>query len=270
MTEAERTAARRPRRLITHGGALVCSTTGTMTIEAAAGQGEWMAAARGVAPFTGFDRLEPSARRALEAICRSRRYARGTDVLRQSDESHELHLVQQGHVAIHREAAGGGRFLMAVLGPGSGYGDSALAGIRQRQASVRTLDDVEVTVIQREDFEAVRDREPAVDRLLVELMSWQVSFLMARLTEALEVPADRRVLRRVVELSDAFRVGNGPAVIPLAQDDLASLAGVTRPTANRVLQQASHQGLLQLGWRRIVVPDPERLAVEAYGEDGTR
>jgi CRP/FNR family transcriptional regulator, cyclic AMP receptor protein len=241
-----------------------------MTIDAHDGQRVWITASRGVTPFTGFDRLEPSARRALEAICGSRHYPRGADVLRQSDESHELHLVQHGHVAIHREAAGGGRFLMAVLGPGSAYGDSALAGIRQRQASARTLDDVEVTVIQRADFEAVREREPAVDRLLVELMSWQVSFLMARLTEALEVPADRRVLRRVVELADAFRDGDAPAVIPLAQDDLASLAGVTRPTANRVLQHASQQGLLELGWRRIVVPDPERLAVEAYREDGAR
>jgi CRP-like cAMP-binding protein len=223
---------------------------------------------RSVEPFTGFDRLEPSARRALEAICTTRAYAKGTSILRQSDDSHELHLLERGHVAVERETASGGTYLMAVLGPGAAYGDSALAGTRRRQASVRTLDPVEVVVVPRDAFEDLRERQPAVDRFLVEMLSWQVDFLMARLRESLEVPAERRVLRRVAELALVYAEAHDPVVIPMAQEDVASLAGVTRPTANRVLQAASQKRLLELGWRRILVPDVGRLTAVAYDEGG--
>jgi CRP-like cAMP-binding protein len=223
-----------------------------------------------VAPFTGLDRLEPSARRAILSICSTRSYARGAQIMRQHEESDELHLLTAGHVAIRRAATGGASFLVAVLGPGSAYGESALAGRRRRMASATALDDVEVTVVPREGFEELRDREPAVERFLVELMDWQLHLLMVRLAESASVPADKRVLRRVVELGRAFGDPSRASVmVPLAQEDVASLASVTRPTANRVLQAASQRDLLQLGWRRIVVPDLGRLAEVAYGvQDG--
>jgi CRP-like cAMP-binding protein len=109
-----------------------------------------------------------------------------------------------------------------------------------------------------------------VDRFLVEMLAWQVEFLMARGRESLEVPAERRVLRRVAELALVFRDAASPVVIPMPQEDVASLAGVTRPTANRVLQAASQKHLLELGWRRILVPDLDRLTAAAYEDDAAR
>jgi hypothetical protein len=50
--------------------------------------------------------------------------------------------------------------------------------------------------------------------------------------EALFVQVDKRVLRRLV---------------PLAQQDLAEMAGTTRPTANRVLHDAEQAGLIRVG-----------------------
>jgi CRP/FNR family transcriptional regulator, cyclic AMP receptor protein len=225
------------------------------------------AVVRGVAPFTGMERLEPTARQAILDICDVRSYPRGTQVMRQDAESDELHLLDRGHVAIRR-SAGGVSFLIAVIGPGGAYGESALAGRRTRLASAHALDDIDVRVIPREGFEDLRERVPAVERFLVELMDWELGLLMTRLAEASSVPADRRVLRRVVELAGAFEDPGRPmVVVPLAQEDVASLASVTRPTANRVLQAAAQRGLLQLGWRRIMIPDVRALEAAAYATE---
>lgn len=247
-----------------------CSTWAIDDLVAADGQGGRPAGLRAMAPFTGLDRLEPSARRAILGICTTRTYARGDEVMRQGEPSDELHLLDRGHVAIRRLAAGGGSFLITVLGSGGAYGESALAGRPERLASAVALDDVTVTVVPRAGFEDLRDREPAVERFLVELLDWQLQLLMVRLAEAATVPADRRVLRRVLELAGTFRQdGASEAVVPLAQEDVASLASVTRPTANRVLQAAVHQGLLRVGWRRITVPDLARLEQAAYAPVAT-
>ena len=87
--------------------------------------------------------------------------------------------------------------------------------------------------------------------------------------EALFVPVERRVLRRLLALMDVYG-GPGPSPgsddpgeaseIPLTQDDLASLAGTSRATVNRVLRQAEEAGWVSLGRGRIKVLDSERLA----------
>ena len=58
------------------------------------------------------------------------------------------------------------------------------------------------------------------------------------LVEALYLPSDKRVLRRLLDAADCF---NGPgsveSSVPLTQEELAQLAGVTRETANRILRR---------------------------------
>ena len=44
-------------------------------------------------------------------------------------------------------------------------------------------------------------------------------------------------------------------MVPITQQDLAALAGTTRPTANRALQPLLDAGVVELGRGRIVVTD---------------
>lgn len=69
------------------------------------------------------------------------------------------------------------------------------------------------------------------------------------------MPADVRILRRLLELADAY--GD---VVPLTQDDLSGLAGTTRATVNRVLRREERSGGLALARGRIVIQDREALA----------
>jgi CRP-like cAMP-binding protein len=76
------------------------------------------------------------------------------------------------------------------------------------------------------------------------------------------VPADTRVLRRLIAVAQQLGE-NGGTVITLTQDDLASMAGTTRPTANRVLKRAEADGLLRLARGRIEILDTDALAHRA-------
>ena len=66
------------------------------------------------------------------------------------------------------------------------------------------------------------------------LLAGQVRRLSQRVLEALYDPADRRVVRRLAELAELYDDGAAPIVIGLRQDDLATMAGTTRSTTNRV------------------------------------
>jgi CRP-like cAMP-binding protein len=82
------------------------------------------------------------------------------------------------------------------------------------------------------------------------------------LLEALCAPAETRVLRRLDHLAGIYANRSAKA-IPLTQDDLASMAGTTRQTVNRVLGRAQEENLLNLARGRVVVSDPVQLARRA-------
>lgn len=97
-------------------------------------------------------------------------------------------------------------------------------------------------MLPRAAFESLCLSHPQVERLLVTLLAERVDQLSQRLLEALYVGVERRVFRRLLELVDIYGQGQAAPVIPLTQDDLAGMAGATRPTVNQVLQRLARQG----------------------------
>jgi CRP/FNR family transcriptional regulator, cyclic AMP receptor protein len=64
----------------------------------------------------------------------------------------------------------------------------------------------------------------------------------------------------LVVLTDLYGRGEREVLIPLTQEDIAEIAGVTRPTVNRVLRKEQSSGTIRLSRGTITVIDRERLA----------
>ncbi len=73
------------------------------------------------------------------------------------------------------------------------------------------------------------------------------------------LPVETRVRDRLARLVSTVG-GEPPITLLLTQEDLASLAGTTRPTVNRILRELVADGIVRLGRGRIVVIDPGRVA----------
>ena len=195
---------------------------------------------------------------------RRRRFKRGEVVFHEGDPGDTLHLIEQGHVAIRTSTPMGEVATLVVLGPGEVFGDQALLDPdARRTASVVAVEVTETRSLTRERFEHLRRTEPTVDRFLVDALAAQVRQLNAHLLDALYVPAEIRLHRRLVELAESFARPDGSCVIPLTQEDLASMAGTSRPTANRLLKAAEARGLLVIGRGRVEILDRAGLAHHA-------
>lgn len=213
------------------------------------------------------DLCEEDRERVLTAATR-RRFARDETVLRQGEPGAAFHLLAAGRVAVRVTTPDGETVILSVLSPGDFFGEQALLGPRhQRTASVVALEPVETLALDAARFESLRREQPSVERFLVEVLAAQVRRLTAHLVEALHVPAEQRTLRRLLALAHQYRTqnGGGPVVIPVTQQDLATMAGTTRPTANRVLRAMEDAGALRLARGRIEVLDVQALRTEAAG-----
>jgi CRP/FNR family transcriptional regulator, cyclic AMP receptor protein len=205
-------------------------------------------------------RLTDEDRRKVLSSTRRRKYPRGEIVFHEGDLGDALHLIAKGHVAVRATTPLGDVSTFTVLGPGEVFGEGALlASDSRRTGTVVALEPVETQTLSGDQFGTLRREHPEIDRFLIEVLSAQVRRLSMRLQEALFISAETRVLRRLVELEASYRGGDGSVVIPLTQDDIASLAGTSRPTANRVLKAAEDDGVLSVRRSRIEVLDPEAL-----------
>ena len=75
-----------------------------------------------------------------------------------------------------------------------------------------------------------------------------------------EVPADKRVLRRLLEVAEIYGDGEDEVVVPLTQEDLAGLAGTSRATVNRVVREETVRGTIEHARGRITILDAPALS----------
>jgi len=197
----------------------------------------------------------------LIAVARRRRFSRNEVVFHRNDPADSLHLVSKGRFAIRIMTPLGETVTIGVRGPGDSFGEMALvADGRSRSATVGALEEAETFAVYVTDFLRLRKEHPSVDQVLIAFLAEEVRRQNQLLLEALYLPVERRVLRRLHELTNLY----GPeAEIPLTQEQLAELAGTSRATVNRVLRDEQERGAVELRRGKTVVLDPEAISARA-------
>lgn len=200
----------------------------------------------------------------LLQIARRRRFSRNEVVFHRDDPGDSLHLIQKGRFAIRIMTPLGDTATIGVRGPGDSFGEMTLVdeGAR-RSATVAALEDAETHAIYRAEFDELRAKHPQVDRFVIRFLANEVRVLNERLLEALYIPVERRVLRRLAELARLYPERDGQTPIPLTQEVLAELAGTSRATVNKVLNEEQERGTVALQRGKTVVLDADALARRA-------
>jgi len=206
--------------------------------------------------------VAPEDVRELLAISRRRTFDKGEIVFHRDDPGDTLHLVVKGSFAVRITTPLGDTVTVAVRGPGDNFGEMALAAPdHRRAASVAALQPSETMAVRYDEFEQLRRRHPHVTQLLISFLTGEIRRQNELLLDALYLPADRRVLRRLAELADVYADGDG--VIALTQEELAEIAGTSRATVNRVLREQETLGAIALGRGRVAIVDGDALRARA-------
>jgi CRP-like cAMP-binding protein len=199
-------------------------------------------------------------RDAMLASGRRRRFGRGEVLWHEDDPGDTLHLIDVGRVAVRIGASSGQATTVAVLGPGEIVGELAVLGEAvRRAATVTALEPTETLSFDRARVRQLSQARPEVVGFLIGLVVAHLRRVDARLLEALFVPVERRVLLRLLDLC----AGAATADVRLTQSDLASVAGTSRATVNRVLRQLEGSGAVELARGRIRVLDRQQLVARA-------
>jgi CRP-like cAMP-binding protein len=195
-----------------------------------------------------------------------RSYRRGQLVTRADRRLEGLYGLLEGRLEVTRPVGDGGEDLIHVGEPGFWIGEYSLLTGEPAVVSTRAATSVQVLLLPRREFERLIDAEPRWFQPFAMLALTRYSLIVRQLSDTRALPPDQRLRARLadlVELRRTERSGRGPIVLRLSQEELARIVGVSRQTLNVLLADLRHEGLVEVGFRSLRIPDPTRLCAAA-------
>ncbi len=206
------------------------------------------------------DDVPAAERQQVLELARRRTFRRNEVVFHRGDPADSLHLVVNGRFGVQTTTPYGDTLLFSVVRRGQFFGELALIEPgASRSATVMALDAAETRSIHRVEFDALRARRPEVANVLIAVLAERVRHLSELLVDATFASAETRVLRRLAEAAGGDAGGDGVVKVPLTQEQLGQLAGTSRATVNRILNEAAGRGEIEVRRGRIGIVDGEAL-----------
>lgn len=219
---------------------------------------------------TFWDGLDRPARDALLRGGRLRRFRSGEHLCYQGEPPDHVLIIRDGWVKVWKTDEDGRECVIAVRGPGELIGEAGLLTGSARAATVTALHSVTSLSVPRARFNAFLNDRPG---------AWAKVF--GSVTRRLAQSDDRvlalggrhgaaRLARFVLGLaadSGRARAGGGVQIPPLSQAELGSCVDSSRETVARALREWRELGLVETGWRRTTILNPEGLRAYARARE---
>ncbi|MBB6172839.1 CRP-like cAMP-binding protein [Nocardiopsis mwathae] len=205
-----------------------------------------------------------------------RSFAPGEDVARQGEPVRRVFVVHSGYLKVFARSRDGEEILSAIFGPRDlvGAASSALRPPTWRH-TVRAAGEVRVTAIPRRYFRIFLLDHPRVALELNGYIAHLLSDSDQRFLDMSTRGIEARLSRLLATLAERFgyEVDGGTEIAaPMTQKELASFIGASEVSVSRALQQLRRDGVVETGYRRLLVRDLPALeaGTVAVGRDSDR
>ena len=205
-----------------------------------------------------FAALPLADRRAVLAACERQRLAPGEMLFRQGDAvpngAGAFYGVLGGGIKASSLREDGKEAILVVLEPGNWFGEISLLDRQPRTHDATAIVESEVLVLPRAAFDRMMKR-PAFALAVCRMLAARVRSLYGMVEDATLRSTRARVARRLLLLArgDATQASEPRPVVPVSQEALAMMLGVSRQTLSKELQGMVQAGAVSLGYGRIEI-----------------
>ena len=212
-----------------------------------------------------FSDLDDQEMAAIAAAAPMRQFAPGELLYSPPQPMETLFILKQGRVRIFRVSRDGRALTTAIITPGTIFGEMLLLGQQMHDNFAEALDKVTVCVMSRSDVQRFLLSDSRIAARISEILGNRVSQLERRLSDTVFKSVPQRIATTLCLLAgqEPRRLLGRGIQIQLTHEQVAALAGTSRETTTKILNEYADQGLVHLGRGRITIADLPRLAAEA-------
>jgi len=205
-----------------------------------------------------FSSLSQAQREALLGATTLTHWRRGAMVYRRGDPPTAagggFYGLASGMIKLSTLSEDGRESIFAVLEPGSWFGELSLIDGAPRTHNATALSAVEVLLVPSESFAGLMgdlEFSHAISRLLATRTRLLFAFMEDSVLRGLRARVARRLL--MIARVDSTQLLPPRRTVPLPQESLAMMLGVTRQTLSRELNAMAQEGLIALKYGHIEI-----------------
>jgi len=184
----------------------------------------------------------------LATVSRGRsvaQFAKDAVVYRQAGLADAVFYLQSGKIKIAVASKQGKEAVIAILGPGSFFGEGCLIGQDVRLATAVAMIACEVTRVGKAEMLRVLHAEVAFGEFFMTHLLTRNSRIEEDLVDQLFNSSEKRLARTLLLLAN-FGKEDGPQPItaPVSQETLAEIVGTTRPRVSHFMNKFRKLGFI--------------------------
>ena len=206
-----------------------------------------------------FKHLVPDELSRVGVAARERAYPKNSVILFEDDPGDSLFVVVTGQVKVVLIGEDGREVILAVLGQGDFFGEMSLIDDEPRSAHVIAMEDSNLLVLRREDFQTALREHPRIALGLLRALSRRLRHADDKIGGLVLLDVLGRVARTLLEMADEE---NGTDITKkVTHHTIAQMVGSSRETVSRTMRELTERGLVEVTRRNIRIKD--RKALEA-------
>ncbi len=198
---------------------------------------------------------------AMAAAAPMKTYGIGDLVYSPHQPLETLFILKRGRIRIFRVSPDGRALTTAIIEPGTIFGEMVIVGQQMHDSFAEALDDVVVCVMTTTDVRRLLLRDARIAARISETLGRRLGEIELRLADAIFKSVPERIastLAVLAQTQSSRPFGRG-IQIKLTHEQIAALAGTSRETTTRILNEFAGQGLVSLARGRLTILDPARV-----------
>jgi CRP-like cAMP-binding protein len=197
--------------------------------------------------------LTPAQRARIDESANVRRIPAGGYLCRKGERVDHWIGVVEGLVKMSNVSADGKPTTFTGIRDGGWFGEGSLLKDEPRRYDIVALRDTTAAYIPRATFMSLLDESVAFNRFLLVQLNERLAQFIAMVEHDRLLGPDARLARAIAGLFNPLLYPDVGPTLPLSQEEIGQLIGVSRQRANQALKHLQEAGLIDIEYGRVRV-----------------
>lgn len=185
-----------------------------------------------------------------------RRFMKKQTIYEEGQYPKQLYFIASGKVKTFKTNDLGKEYITTVYKKGDFLGHQALISGRSYEESAMALEDVEISIIPKDDFFSLLYNNRNFSGQFIKMLAANVLEKEGQLLSLAYNSIRKRVAEALIELDKKYKAEEG---IGLMREDLANIVGTAKETLIRTLTDFKNERLIEVQGRKIMIVNKKKL-----------
>jgi CRP-like cAMP-binding protein len=209
-----------------------------------------------------FGKLSASEIDSLISYSRLERYPSGREIFSKGSPGPSLVAVLRGSIKISSLSNEGKEIVFNIINAPEIFGEIAVLDGEERSADATAMTDCELLVLNRRDFLRLLENRADLCMIMLRILCQRLRQTSEQVEDVMFRHLESRLAKRLLHLAESVGLhGLQSSLVELhvSQRELGNMAGGSRESVNKILQNWHRQGLIDLGKASVLIRDVEAL-----------